>query len=41
MNHQHAGDFSCIVEDIKVPDMEKDGDPKRIGESLRAKPEEF
>jgi hypothetical protein len=23
MNHQHAGDFWCIVEDIKVPDMEK------------------
>ena len=22
MNHQHAGDFWCIVEDIKVPDMD-------------------
>ena len=23
MNHTHAGDFWCIVEDIKVPDMVK------------------
>jgi hypothetical protein len=23
MNHQHAGDFWCIVENIEVPDMEK------------------
>ena len=23
MNHTHAGDFWCIVEDIKVPDMIK------------------
>ncbi len=23
MNHKHAGDFWCIVEDITVPDMEK------------------
>ena len=37
MNHQHAGDFWCIVEDIKVPEMEKRRGPKRIGESLRAK----
>lgn len=28
MNHQHAGDFWCIVEDIKVPDMEKRRGPK-------------
>ena len=32
MNHKHAGDFWCIVEDIKVPDMEKDADPRKIGE---------
>ena len=29
MNHQHAGDFWCIVEDIKVPDMEKRRGPKK------------
>ena len=29
MNHQHAGDFWCIVEDIKVSDMEKRRGPKR------------
>jgi hypothetical protein len=28
MNHQHAGDFWCIVEDITVPDMEKRRGPK-------------
>lgn len=29
MNHQHAGDFWCIVEDIKVPDMEKRRGPRK------------
>ena len=29
MNHQHAGDFWCIVEDIKVSDMEKRRGPKK------------
>ena len=29
MNHKHAGDFWCIVEDIKVPDMEKRRGPKK------------
>ncbi len=28
MNHEHAGDFWCIVEDISVPDMEKRRGPK-------------
>ena len=28
MNHKHAGDFWCIVEDITVPDMEKRRGPK-------------
>ena len=28
MNHQHAGDFWCIVEDITVPDMEERRGPK-------------
>jgi hypothetical protein len=28
MNHRHAGDFWCIVEDVKVPDMEKRRGPK-------------
>lgn len=28
MNHQQAGDFWCIVEDIKVPDMETRRGPK-------------
>ena len=28
MNHQHAGDFWCIVEDITVPDMVKRRGPK-------------
>jgi hypothetical protein len=28
MNHQHAGDFWCIVEDISVPDMEARRGPK-------------
>ena len=28
MNHKHAGDFWCIVEDIGVPDMEKRRGPK-------------
>lgn len=28
MNHQHAGDFWCIVEDIEVPDMVKRRGPK-------------
>jgi len=28
MNHQHAGDFWCIVEDVKVPDMEARRGPK-------------
>ena len=28
MNHRHAGDFWCIVEDITVPDMEKRRGPK-------------
>lgn len=28
MNHQHAGDFWCIVEDIKVPDMVKRRGPQ-------------
>ena len=28
MEHQNAGDFWCIVEDIKVPDMEKRRGPK-------------
>lgn len=29
MNHQHAGDFWCIVEDIKVPEMEKRRGPEK------------
>ena len=29
MNHQHAGDFWCIVEDIKVTNMEKRRGPKK------------
>ena len=29
MNHMHAGDFWCIVEDIKVPDMVKRRGPKK------------
>ena len=28
MNHQHAGDFWCIVQDITVPDMVKRRGPK-------------
>lgn len=28
MQHQHAGDFWCIVEDIEVPDMESRRGPK-------------
>lgn len=28
LEHQHAGDFWCIAEDIKVPDMEKRRGPK-------------
>ena len=28
MQHQHAGDFWCIVEDIEVPDMETRRGPK-------------
>ena len=28
MNHKHAGDFWCIVEDITVPDMLKRRGPK-------------
>jgi len=28
MHHQNAGDFWCIVEDIKVPDMEQRRGPK-------------
>lgn len=28
MNHEHAGDFWCIVEDITVPDMVKRRGPK-------------
>ncbi|MEM9411050.1 MAG: DUF1080 domain-containing protein [Planctomycetota bacterium] len=28
MNHQHAGDFWCIVEDITVPNMESRRGPK-------------
>ena len=28
MNHEHAGDFWCIVEDISVPDMVKRRGPK-------------
>jgi hypothetical protein len=28
MEHQNAGDFWCIVEDIKVPDMEKRRGPR-------------
>lgn len=28
MQHQHAGDFWCIVEDIRVPDMESRRGPK-------------
>lgn len=32
MNHQHAGDFWCIVEDIKVPDMvERRGPEEKWG----------
>ncbi|MGN6494588.1 MAG: 3-keto-disaccharide hydrolase [Agriterribacter sp.] len=32
MMHENAGDFWCIVEDIKVPDMEKRrGDPNEWG----------
>ncbi len=32
MMHKNAGDFWCIVEDIKVPDMEaRRGDPKEWG----------
>ena len=29
MNHQHAGDFWCIVEDIRVKDMEKRRGPRK------------
>ncbi|MEE2642953.1 MAG: DUF1080 domain-containing protein [Planctomycetota bacterium] len=29
MNHLHAGDFWCIVEDIKVPDMVKRRGPEK------------
>jgi hypothetical protein len=29
MQHEHAGDFWCIVEDIKVPDMRKRRGPKK------------
>ena len=29
MNHKHAGDFWCIVEDIKVPDMVTRRGPKK------------
>ena len=29
MNHKHAGDFWCIVEDIKVPDMVKRRGPEK------------
>jgi hypothetical protein len=29
MNHQHAGDFWCIVENIKVQDMEKRRGPQK------------
>jgi len=29
MNHRHAGDFWCIVEDITVPDMVKRRGPKK------------
>lgn len=29
MQHKNAGDFWCIVEDIKVPDMEKRRGPKK------------
>lgn len=29
MNHKHAGDFWCIVEDITVPDMVKRRGPKK------------
>ncbi len=28
MNHEHAGDFWCIAQDISVPDMEKRRGPK-------------
>ena len=28
MQHEHAGDFWCIVEDVKVPDMEERRGPK-------------
>ena len=28
MNHKHAGDFWCIVEDISVPEMVKRRGPK-------------
>jgi len=28
MNHEHAGDFWCIGEDITVPDMEERRGPK-------------
>ena len=32
MQHEHAGDFWCIVEDIKVPDMEeRRGNPEEWG----------
>ena len=29
MQHEHAGDFWCIVEDIKVPNMRKRRGPKK------------
>jgi len=29
MNHEHAGDFWCIVLDVTVPDMEKRRGPKK------------
>ena len=37
MNHQHAGDFWCIVEDIKVPNMEKRRGPKKNGGIIEGK----
>jgi len=41
MNHTHAGDFWCIVEDITVPDMVKRRGSKEKWESPKARPDGF
>ena len=38
MNHKHAGDFWCIVENIVVPDMIKRRGPEKNWGSSRARP---